>query len=191
MRNVTLAVSALLAIAAASYGVGLGLGGYHLVGMPVGDLTVSELTVQGIKLDVDMENGIPFKMGLANFGVGAILNVVPVFGIEGGFEMHTGYKNKEAAVGYEIMGETNEWTEPEDNTTWKMMNLYVGGRANIPTGTLVEPFGGGGLIISINKFEPEDEWLGNKLVSDQYIQATNTGVYFGGGVTSSSPVKLR
>jgi opacity protein-like surface antigen len=182
MRNVTLTVTTLLITAAAAYGVGLGLGAYYLIGMPMGDLTVSELTIQGTNLDVDMESGIPFKMGPANFGVGAVLNVIPMFGIEGGFEIHTGYKNKEADVRYELFGLTNEWTEPEDNTTWTMMNLYVGGRANIPTGTLVEPFGGGGLILSVNKFEPENEWLGNELEFKQYIQATNIGVYFGGGV---------
>lgn len=171
------------ALPLAAYGAGLGFGGYYLMGMPMGDLTVSEATYN-VTVPVEMEGGIPFKMGPANFGVGAVFNVIPMFGVEGGFEIHTGYKNKEADVAVLVEGFRYEWNEPEDNTTWTMKNIYVGGRANFPTGSLVEPFGGGGFILSISKLEPESEWNGEEFEEwvDLSLRATNMGLYFGGGV---------
>jgi len=175
VRKITLAVTAAAALAAGSYGVGLGVGGYYLVGMPMGELTLSGLSYMGETISIDMDSGIPFKLGPANFGFGAVVEFTPMFGVEGGFEMHTGYKNKEAEVSGNIMGEPFRWTEPEDNVTWTMTNIYLGGRVTFPTGTLAEPFGGGGLLLlSSNKFDYEED--------NAYFKATAMGAYFGGGV---------
>lgn len=179
MRKITFAILAVAALAADSYGVGLGFGGYYLLGMPTGELTASEFAYLGQRVPIDMDSGIPFKLGPANFGLGAVVNFTPRFGVEGGLEMHTGYKNKEAEVSGNVMGEPFRWTEPEDNITWTMTNIYLGARVTFPTGTLAEPFGGGGLLLlSNNKFEPESGY-GEGEIS---FESTAMGAYFGGGV---------
>jgi opacity protein-like surface antigen len=68
--KITFAVIAAAAIAAGSHGVGLGFGGYYLVGMPMGELTASDFSAMGETIPIDMDSGIPFKLGPTNFGGG-------------------------------------------------------------------------------------------------------------------------
>ena len=161
----------------------LGIGGYYLIGTPRGELTASELVGSGITLDIEMEDGIPFKTGPANFGAGIVFNIIRYLGVEGVIEVHTGYKNKESYVQgtWDIPPGEFYWREAENNITWSMTNFYFGARANIPTGTLFEPFGGGGLLISMNSLNPDGRWRDRWLAYDRDVRATNMGLYFGGG----------
>jgi hypothetical protein len=190
MRRVTSTVTALLIISASSYGVRAGFGGYYLIGIPMGEAaeTGSTVTIKGDSLTIttDMTDGYPFKVGAANFGVGGVVYFVPMFGAEGGLEMHTGYKNKEATIKgtSTIKGEkfTFEYREKEDNVTWKMNNIYAGARFTYPTATGVNPVGCGGLLISMSKIEYAEEFWGNPFEGDISASATHSGVYFGGGL---------
>jgi hypothetical protein len=85
-RTTLFAVAGLLAATTAS-AVGFGFGGQYLLGMPVGEAKVTELSSFGISVPVDMSSGLPLKVGMTNFGVGTVVNFVPMFGMEAGFEM--------------------------------------------------------------------------------------------------------
>ena len=190
MRKVTLTVTAILIIAASSYGVRAGFGGYYLLGIPMGEATITEATAtfmgESLTATIDMTDGYPFKMGPANFGVGGVVYFIPMLGAEGGFEMHTGYKNKEATIKgmYTVGGETFpvQYREKEDNVTWKMNNVYAGARFTYPTATGINPVGCGGLLISMSKIEYAEEFEGEPFEGDLSASGTHLGVYLGGGV---------
>jgi opacity protein-like surface antigen len=156
----------------------------------MGESTITEGTAtsmgESVPATFDMTDGYPFKMGPANFGVGAVVYFVPMFGAEGGYEMHTGYKNKEATIkGTQTSpGETNtfDWLEKEDNVTWKMNNFYAGARFTYPTAPGINPVGCGGLLISMSKLEYAEEFIGDPLTGDLSASGTHLGVYFGGGL---------
>jgi hypothetical protein len=190
MREITLAVTVCLIIAANAFAVTGGFGGYYFLGVPMGDakITGSTVSIMGLSAsaDYDMTDGYPFKMGPANFAMGGIVYFVPMFAVEGGFEMHTGYKNKEATIKgtYTYEGETGpfEYDEKEDNLTWKMNNIYAGARYTYPTAAGIIPIGCAGLLISMSKIEYADEFWGDPLEKDLIASAMHTGLYFGGGM---------
>jgi hypothetical protein len=174
-------VLAVLITATAASAVDFGFGAYYLLGMPIGEAKVTEYSGYGITIDVDMRSGLPLKMGMTNFGVGTVVNFVPMFGMEAGFEMHLKYNNKAATL---------SWTETyqeewyfgqaiinEDMVKWKMNNIYAGGRFNLPLRGIVRPYADGGFLLIMGKGVA----LENGTEADDYIKGTNMGVYFGGG----------
>jgi hypothetical protein len=183
MGKTSLFTSAVLVTATAAAAVGFGFGGCYLLGMPIGEMKVTEYTVQyyGITVDVDMRDGLPLKMGMTNFGVGTVVNFVPMFGMEAGFEMHMKYNNKAATLSWTetYQGESYSGTESiiEDQTKWKMNNIYAGARFNLPLRGIVRPYADGGFLLIMGKGVVLDDGT----ETDDYIKGTNMGVYFGIG----------
>ncbi len=190
MRKLT--VLAVLGLAAASaYGIGpIGVGGYYILGMPMGESTITEATETdgGVSLTetIDMTDGYSWKMGPANFGLGGIVYFIPMLAAEGGFEMHTGYKNKAGTIKgtATIEGETLpfDWLEKEDNVTWKMMNIYFGPRFAYPVNPSIKILGRGGFIYSVSsKLEYDTEFV-EEAMTGVSAKGTHLGAYFGGGM---------
>ncbi|UCE26456.1 MAG: outer membrane beta-barrel protein [Candidatus Coatesbacteria bacterium] len=185
MGRITLFTVAGLFAATAASAVGFGFGGCYLLGMPIGEAKVTEYTANygsyRVTVDVDTRNGLPLKMGTINFGVGAVVNFVPLFGIEGGFEMHTKYNNKAATVSGIVS--YGGYEEPfyeqvlEDQVKWKMNNIYAGARFNLPFGGSVKPYADGGFLLIFGKGVALD----NGAETNDYVKGTNMGVYFGFG----------
>jgi hypothetical protein len=173
-----LGVITALVAAGAAYGVNWCVGGYHLLGVPVGESEVTEATSGGVSASIDMTDGYPFKMNPANLAVGTIIYIVPAWVvIEGGFEMHTGYKNKEATIKTTM----TQWLEDEDNVTWKMNNFYVGYRYDYQISQPVWIFARLGAIYSLSKLEYADEFHGNPITGDLSATGNHPGLYVGGG----------
>lgn len=181
MGKISLFALGVLITATAASAVGFGFGAYYLLGMPIGEAKVTEVTGYYGTVNVDMRDGLPLKMGITNFGVGAIVNFVPMFGLEAGFEMHMKYNNKAATLYWteEYNGERYSDTEYvyEDMIKWKMNNIYAGGRFNLPFRGFVKAYTDGGFLLIMGK--------GIALVdgydTDDYIKGINMGVYFGAG----------
>jgi hypothetical protein len=181
MGKTLLFTLAVLITATAASAVGFGFGAYYLLGMPIGEAKVTEYSGYGITVDVDMRSGLPLKMGMINFGVGTVVNFVPMFGLEAGFEMHMKYNNKAATL-YWTETYQGEWyfgeaIINEDMVKWKMNNIYAGGRFNLPLRGIVRPYADGGFLLIMGKGVA----LENGTEADDYIKGTNMGVYFGGG----------
>jgi hypothetical protein len=185
-----LAVSALGATA--SYGVGLALGGEYFAGIPVGESKITAVDFAGSEIPVDMTSGWPFKIGAANFGVTSLVALSPRWGIEAGFEVHTGYYNKEATIAYD---REFGYVEPEDNVKWSLLDFYVGPRFSFRPAAKIRPYVAGGAIIGRSKYELKD--LEGEEVEVR-SSGTAFGFYAGGGtavllsdkVTLSFPVKF-
>ncbi|UCE27788.1 MAG: hypothetical protein JSW52_03280 [Candidatus Coatesbacteria bacterium] len=184
MRQIITSTVIMLTLPSLCYAIGFGFGAYYVYGLPISDLTAHDAQYMGDTMTINTETGIPFKMGHLNFGAGGVLTVWPFLNVEGGFELHGQYKNKEATfkgtVDYHGQQTDLEWDEPADNITWFMMNFYAGNRVKIFSSKEVKFSADAGLVISRSKFEPEEEWLGENLQKGQYIIALNPGVYFGG-----------
>ncbi len=179
-----------LMLAGAAYGIGpWGIGVYHILGIPMGESTITETdyTFQGqtYTATVDMTDGYPFKMSAVNFGLGGIVYFTGMFAAEVGFEMHTGYKNKEARIRatYTFDGMTDHfgWLEEEDNVTWKMMNIYVGPRYAYKLRPDFWILGRGGLLYSLrSEIEYDKKWRTLDIIGVSE-KGTHLGVYGGGG----------
>lgn len=194
MRTLT-ALAVLGLAAAAAYGIGpIGVGGYYILGMPMGESTITEFTMseggESLTATIDMTDGYSWKMGPANFGLGGVVYFIPMLAAEAGFEMHTGYKNKESTIKgtLTIIGETFpfEWVEKEDNITWKMMNIYFGPRFAYPVNPSIRILGRGGLIYSLSS-KLEYDVYENDIFEEEPIpgvsaKGTHLGAYFGGGM---------
>lgn len=190
MRKLTVLTILGLA-AAAAYGVGpIGIGGYYILGMPMGESTITEATVteggQSLTFTFDMTDGYSWKMGPANFGLGGIVYFIPMLAAEGGFEMHTGYKNKGSTIKGTATAEGMtlpiDYVEKEDNVTWKMMNIYFGPRFAYPVNPSIRILGRGGFIYSVSsKLEYDTEFMEEKMTGVS-AKGTHLGAYFGGGL---------
>lgn len=190
MRKLTVLLALGLA-AASAYGIGpIGVGGYHILGLPMGESTITEATESegGLSITdtIDMTDGYSWKMGLVNFGFGGVVYFIPMLAAEGGFEMHTGYKNKEATIKGTATedGETDpfEYVEKEDNVTWKMMNIYFGPRFAYAVKDNFWILGRGGFLYSLSsKLEYDAEFQGEKMTGVS-AKGTHLGAYFGGGL---------
>jgi hypothetical protein len=184
------AIAALFAVGTA-YGIGpIGVGGYHILGLPMGESTITEATMtdegQSFTATVNMTDGYSWKMGLVNFGFGGVVYFIPMLAAEGGFEMHTGYKNKAGTIKGTATeeGETDpfEWVEKEDNVTWKMMNIYFGPRFAYPLNPSFRILGRGGFLYSLSsKLEYDTEFIEEKMTGVS-AKGTHLGAYFGGGL---------
>lgn len=187
-------VIAVLVMAGAwAYGIGpIGVGGYHIVGIPMGESTfeaTKTLSIMGTSLPLtyDITSGYSWKMNPANFGLGSTIYFVPWFAADGGFEMHTGYKNKAATVGgtLTVTGMTGpvSWAEDEDNVTWKMMNIYFGPRFAYAVNPSFRILGRAGLLYSLSsKLEYAGKFEGEALTEDLSAKGSHLGTYFGGGL---------
>jgi hypothetical protein len=187
-----LGVIAALVMAGAAYGIGpIGIGGYHILGIPIGESTITEATASlpggSVTMTYDMTDGYSWKIGPANFGFGTI---VYVWGnhlaAEGGFELHTGYKSKKATIKGTLtaLGITGpfQWPVDEDNVTWKMMNIYSGTRYAYQATPGFWILGRGGLVYSLNsKLEYDTKWHGVPTTGVS-TKGTHLGVYFGSGL---------
>lgn len=182
MKRTAIFTIAVIVTATGASAVGFGIGAHYLLGVPISEAKVTEVTSWGSYTgDVNTRNGLPLKTGFTNFGVGAVVNFVPVFGVEGGFEMHMKYNNKAATVSGTVR--YGDYEEPfyyrasEDEVKWKMNDIYAGGRFNLPFRGFVKAYADGGFLLVMGK--------GIILVdgeeTDDYIKGTNMGVYFGVG----------
>jgi hypothetical protein len=160
IRATFVAIAALAFAAAASYGLGLAVGGSYFVGVPVGASKITAFSFGGVATPVDMTDGWPLKIGAVNFGLTSLVALTPSWGIEAGFEVHTGYKNKEATIKstYVLSGREYrwEWLEPEDNVQWSLLDFYAGPRFSFRAGAKVRPFVAGGAIFGRSKYELND-----------------------------------
>jgi hypothetical protein len=176
---------AVMVTATAASAVGFGFGANYLLGIPIGEAKVTEYTgsFEGYSatVNVDMRDGLPLKMGMTNFGVGTVVNFVPMFGMEAGFEMHLKYNNKAATLSWteEYQGDEYSGTESvyEDMAKWKMNNIYAGARFNLPFRGFVKAYADGGFLLIMGKCIA----LADGEETDDYIKGTNMGVYFGVG----------
>jgi hypothetical protein len=191
-KTLYIMLAVLTAVTAAS-AIGFGFGGCYLLGVPIGEMKVTEYTLQYYRMpvDVDMRNGLPLKMGMTNFGVGTVVDFVPIFGMESGFEMHMKYDNKAATLSWTetYQGRNNSYSENiiEDQTKWKMNNIYAGSRFNLPLRGIVRPYADGGFLLIMGKGVI---LLDDGTETDYYIKGTNMGVYFGIGTNIFVSKKL-
>jgi len=177
-------IIAALFVASAAWGVGpIGVGAYQIVGIPVGESTITEASGPGGTLTLDMTDGFPWKMGYANVDVATIVYFMPWLAAEGGFEVHTGYKNKAATIRGTITppGAPFGWDEAEDNTTWKMMNLYVGPRFAYAVVPDFRILGRVGLLYSLSSDLEYDTKLHALTWTGASAKGTHLGTYFGSG----------
>ncbi|MGQ9706134.1 MAG: outer membrane beta-barrel protein [bacterium] len=150
---VTIATLALIGSFSTVYAMSVGAGGGWFMGM-------------GMK---NFEN----KMGIMNFGGGVVIGVMPLLSIEGGFDYHMKYLNKE-------VGESGGIDYiPADAFKTTMMTFGGGARINfIPEGAF-RPFAGGGMNFYLMKSKdnkPDED----PIISDS--SSNKPGVYFGGGI---------
>jgi len=156
----------------------------------MGESTITEATETdeegSLTMTLDMTDGFSWKMGLVNFGFGGAVYFIPMLAAEGGFEMHTGYKNKEATIKgtATIEGETLpfEWAEKEDNLTWKMMNIYFGPRFAYPVNPSIWILGRGGFLYSLSSKIEYDAEVQGEAMTGVSAKGTHLGAYFGGGL---------
>lgn len=183
MRRITIFTAILvILLTTSSFAARFGFGGGYMPGIPMTEAKWTEGTYLGETVEIDMTDGYPFKMGPMNFYAGAVFNIHPMIGIEGGMDYHMGYKNKEATIrgtlnyhGVEIPIEEDI---SEDDIKWRMMNFGGGARIKFPLG-LISPYASGGFLLSFTKVVELD---GDGDETDDYSKATHLGVYFGGGM---------
>ncbi|OQX91084.1 MAG: hypothetical protein B6D57_00970 [Candidatus Coatesbacteria bacterium 4484_99] len=154
MRKLIVAIAAvgLIGSFSASYAISVGAGGGWMMGMGV--------------------SNFDYKIGVMNFGGGVCIGVIPMLSIEGGFDYHVKYLNKETE-------EEGIVTMPEDAMKTSMMVFGGGARINfIPEGSF-RPYAGGGVnyYMMKTKDNKEDE---DPVIAD--TDDNNVGIYFGGGV---------
>ncbi|HEC79747.1 MAG TPA: hypothetical protein ENI43_00680 [Firmicutes bacterium] len=165
MRKLIVAIAAvgLIGSFSATYAMSVGAGGGYIFGMPMGDFSDG------------------FKPSMMNFGGGVCIGVMPMMSIDGGFEYHLNYKNKELGL------------IEEGTYKLQMMVFGAGARINfIPEGSF-RPYAGGGFNFYMMKYKNADGE-----VPEGVEDVSKPGVYFGGGVgyfiteamAINAPVKL-
>ncbi|HUV87961.1 MAG TPA: hypothetical protein VMX79_12720 [bacterium] len=170
MIRVTFVTTAAVVLGAgASYALGLAFGGTYFVGIPVGESKITAVHVDGETTPVNMTDGWPLKMGPANFALTSLAAVTPLLSIEAGFELHTGYKNKEATIKY---GEEQSLIEPEDNVKWSLLDIYAGPRFSLRSRGNIRPFAAGGIIFGRSKYELKD-------IEGNRVEVRSSGPAFG------------
>jgi hypothetical protein len=180
IRAMFAALTALALGAATSNGLGLALGGNYFVGIPVGESKITAVHVDGENIPVNMTDGWPFKMGRANVALTSLVTVTPLLSVEAGFELHTGYYNKEATINY---GEGPSYVEPEDNVKWSLLDIYAGPRFSFRPGGKVRPFAAGGVIFGRSKYELKE------LDGDE-VEVRSSGPAFGWYAGAGGTVRL-
>jgi hypothetical protein len=179
-------LAALVFGAGTSYALGLAFGGNYFVGIPVGESKITAVHVNGENIPVNMAAGWPFKIGATNFALTSLAAVTPSWGIEAGFELHTGYKNKEATIDY---GKGPSYVEPEDNVKWSLLDVYAGPRFSFRPGGKVRPFVAGGIIFGRSKYELK-ELEGNEVEVRSSGPAVGWYAGAGGTVRLSDKISL-
>ncbi len=176
IRVTFITIAAVVLSAGASYALGLAFGGTYFLGIPIGESKIMAVHVDGETAPVNMTNGWPLKMGPANFALTSLAAVTPLLSIEAGFELHTGYKNKEATIktADEQNGEyqSSEWLELEDNVKWSLMDIYAGPRFSFRSRGKIRPFAAGGIIFGRSKYELKD-------LEGKQVEVRSTGPAFG------------
>jgi len=170
MTRVTfITIAAVVLGAGTSYALGLAFGGTYFLGIPVGESKITAVHLDGETAPVNMTDGWPLKMGPANFALTSLAAVTPSLSIEAGFEVHTGYKNKEATINY---GEGPSYVEPEDNVKWSLVDIYAGPRFSFRPGGKVRPFAAGGVIFGRSEYELKD-------LEGKEVEVRSSGPAFG------------
>lgn len=193
MKRARFAATAALGLGAtACYGLGLAAGGEYFVGVPIGESKITAFHFAGSETPVDMTSGWPLKIGAANFGLTSLVALSPHWGIEAGFDIHTGYYNKETTIDY---GWGVTYVEPEDNVKWSLMDFYAGPRFNFRPGAKVRPFLAGGAILGRSKYELKDIEGGEVVVRSSgpafgFYAGGGTEVLLSGKLTLTFPVKF-
>ncbi len=163
-----------------SYPLGLALGGTYFIGIPAGESEITAVHVGGETTPVDMAAGWPFKIGAANFGLASLAALTPSWGIEAGFEVHTGYHNKEATIDY---GDRPSYVEPEDNVKWSLQDFYTGARLSFRPGAGIRPFVAGGVIFGRSKYELKE-------LEGARLEVSSSGPAFGFYAGAGGAVRL-
>ena len=170
MTRVTfITLAAVVVGAGTSYALGLAFGGTYFLGIPVGESKITAVHIDGEKTPVNMTDGWPLKMGPANFALTSLAAVTPLLSIEAGFELHTGYYNKEAAIDY---GGGPSYVEPEDNVKWSLLDIYAGPRFSFRPRGKFRPFAAGGIIFGRSEYELKD-------IEGKEVEVRSSGPAFG------------
>ena len=174
IRVTFVTMAAVVLSAGASYALGLAFGGTYFLGIPVGESKITAVHVDGETTPVNMTDGWPFKMGPANFALTSLAAVTPLLSIEAGFEVHTGYKNKEATIKYVRNDQKYgyERLEPEDNVKWSLIDIYAGPRFSFRSRGKIRPFAAGGIIFGRSKYELKD-------LEGKQVEVRSAGPAFG------------
>lgn len=173
-----------LILAVQVYGGTLGLSLGYFVGAPAGGATgAGTVTWSGDTFSVEVKDGPYFKSGFANLDAGAVFNFNGFISVEGGVEVHGGYKNeKTVVVGRVLQDGTVELlkeTIEEDSVEMSMVVIYCGGRVALPFKGRFKPYATFGPVFSRTRLEGLD--LKGE-INEIYTKGTNFGLYFGGGV---------
>jgi opacity protein-like surface antigen len=190
-----------LILAVQVYGGTLGLSLGYFVGAPVGGATgAGTVTWSGDTFSVEVKEGPDFKSGFANLDAGAIFKVNGFISVEGGVEVHGGYKNEKTVVVGRILQdgtvELLKETIEEDSVEMSMVVIYCGGRVALPFKGRFKPYATFGPVLSLTRLEGLD--LEGE-INEIYTKGANVGFYFGGGakfflsekVALDFPVKYR
>lgn len=166
------------------YGGTLGLSLGYFVGAPVGGATgAGTITWSGDTFSVEVKEGPDFKSGFTNLDAGAVFNFSGFLSVEGGVEVHGGYKNEKAVVVGRVLQdgtvERLKETIAEDSVEASMVVIYCGGRVGLPFKGRLKPYATFGPVLSLTRLEGLD--LEGE-IKEIYTKGSNVGLYFGGGV---------
>lgn len=199
MRVTSATIAAVILGAGMSYALGLAFGGTYFLGIPAGESKITAINFGGAETALDMTDGWPLKIRAANFALTSLAEFTPSWGIEGGFEVHTGYKNKEATIKgtYVLNGREYrwEWLEPEDNVKWSLLDFYAGPRFTFRPDRKFRSFAAGGVIFGRSKYELKDI-EGNRVEVRSsgpafgWYAGAGAAVYLSDKITLTFPVKF-
>jgi opacity protein-like surface antigen len=166
------------------YGGTLGLSLGYFVGAPVGGATgAGTVTWSGDTFSVEVKEGPDFKSSFGNLDTGIVLNFGSFLSVEGGVEVHGGYKNEETVVVGRVLQDGTvehlDETIAEDSVEASMVVIYCGGRVGLPFRGRFKPYAAFGPALSLTRLEGLD--LKGE-IKEIYTKGSNFGFYVGGGV---------
>jgi hypothetical protein len=152
-----------------------------MAGIPVTAGAVTKGYYDRSYVDVETDDGVKVKLFPANLSLSGSYSF-GVFAVEGGYEYHHGYKNKECTLtgtviyggGYEQPFE--EYLE-EDYTKHRMQIFTIGGRYALPFLPRIKPYVDGGLLYCLSHVDLIDNGVTDE---NHYYEGNNIGLYFGG-----------
>jgi opacity protein-like surface antigen len=162
--------------AASAYGVGVGVGGFYALSLPMGDVADS------------------YDMCMMGFGAKMMLGVMPYLNVDVGFGYHMKYKGKWEGLRESIVPPVpgpvgpEELTEPADIDDYYLTTIPITFGVSYPMtfDSMGVYFGGGGAFV-MEKFNAGDSWNGDVWKPpESYAQEApedlnKPGLYVGGG----------
>jgi len=174
------------------YGGTLGLGLGYFVGVPVGGASgAGTVTWLGDTFSVEVREGPVFKSGFTNLDARVVFNVRDFLSVEGGVEVHGGYKNEKAVVVGRILRDGDveplKETIEEDSVEAGTVAFYCGGRLTFPCTERFRPYTVFGPVLSLTRLEGLD--LQGE-ITKVYTKGANFGLFLGAGVRFSLSDKV-